>query len=506
MNTRHDQSPASGRPGRAGRRACRAALDRCALALWALLPLAGGCDLGQRPGAGSARGLIVIAVDGLRADHLSCLGYDRQTTPRLDRWAEEGVLFEAAFSAAPLRVPAHSALLSGSDPNLARREVPQWLEATLDQTWLLPARVPRLPLELAGLGFQTAAFSAHPEFSRVFGLGVGFQSFVTPWEEDGQIVPAERLLALAQQWIESQDPAVDWFCYLELADLERALTRPEPAEATRFAPRPELGFLPPIGTERPALFALPPERYDGSLRTVGEFEARYDGALFELDQAIGRWLDVLDAEGRLERTSLCVVGSYGMQFGEAGLFADHGRLSMADLRVPVLLLPARELSLARRGRRAELFSAMDLAPTLLGLFGAAAPVGMLGADRLSADAAPREHCFASCAIQGGYAAISDSHCLELVLGAAVATPTLRRAWYGDLAEHLGEGQERLYAWRETPFPPLAGGPPPDPALAGPLRSAATGYIEAVEGLRVRYQEPLIRLGFADRAALESTPP
>jgi arylsulfatase len=477
-----------------------------AAALALLLPLAAGCELGVRPSTGAGRGLVVIAVDGLRADHLSCLGYDRMTTPRLDRWADDGVLFEAAFSAAPLRVPAHSALLSGSDPNLARREVPQWLEATLDQTWLLPPRVPRLPLELAGLGFQTAAFSAHPEFSRVFGLGVGFQTFVTPWEQDGQIVPAAQLLGLAQQWIESQDPGADWFCYLELADLERALTRPEPAEETRFAPRPELGYLPPVGTERPALFALPPERFDGSLRTVGEFEARYDGALFELDQAIGRWLDVLAAEGRLERTSLCLVGSYGMQFGEAGLYADHGRLSMADLRIPVLILPAAELSLARRGRRPELFSAIDLAPTLLGLYGAPAPAGMIGADRLAAAAAPREHCFSSCAIQGGYAAISENHCLELVLGAAVASPTLRRAWYGDLAAHVGEARERLYDWRATPFPPLAGGPPPEPLLAEPLRAAAARYIDAVEQLRELYQEPLMRLGFADRAALESTPP
>jgi arylsulfatase len=475
-------------------------------AVWLALWLFSSCGLGPAPNADGGRGLLVIAIDGLRADHLSCYGYDRETTPRLDGLVAEGVLFRHAFSAAPLRVPAHCALLSGSDPNLARRQVPQWLEATLDQTWLLPAAVPRLPLELAELGFETVAFSAHPEFSRVFGLGVGFQDFVAPWEQHGLPVSAAELLSQANQWILGRPPDTDWFCYLELNDLELALNQPSPSASTHFAPRESLNYLPPIGTERPALFALPPERFDGALRSVGEFEARYDGTLFELDQALGHWLDELDAAGRLARTTVCVVGSYGMQFGEAGLIADHGRLSMADLAVPVLLLPAAELAVQRRGPRDELFSTLDLAPSLLGLYGRAAPASMVGQDRLAPGASAREYCFASCAIQGGYAAISEDLCLELTFGGAVASEALTRAWFGDLQSHAGAVGERLYEWRQQRFPPLSASPISDPTRAGPLRVAAASYIESIEKLRERYQEPLLRLGFRDREALEGAPP
>jgi Sulfatase len=437
------------------------------------------CGVGTGPSdGGGGRGLLVIAIDGLRADHMSSYGYARRTTPRLDALVSEGVLFEHAFSAAPLRVPAHCALLSGSDPNLARRQVPQWLEATLDQTWLLPSAVPRLPLELAELGFETAAFSSHPEFSRVFGLGVGFHAFVAPWEELGRQVRAVELLGLANQWILGRKPSADWFCYLQLNDLEQALDRPSPSASTHFEPREALNYLPPIGTERPALFALPPQRFDGALRTVGEYEARYDGTLFELDQALGQWLDELQAAGRMARTTVCVVGSFGMQFGEAGLIADHGRISMADLHVPVLLLPATELALSRRGVRQELFSTLDLAPSLLGLFGAQAPGAMVGADRLSATAPAREHCFASCAIQGGYAAISEDLCLELTFAGAVASEALERSWFGDLHKHPGVAGERLYEWRQQRFPPLAESPIVDPGRADPLRTAAAAYFDS----------------------------
>ncbi|MCP4708511.1 MAG: sulfatase-like hydrolase/transferase, partial [Planctomycetes bacterium] len=60
--------------------------------------------------------VILISIDTCRADHLSCYGFDRPTTPNIDELARQGVLFEKAFSPVPLTLPAHCSMLTGTYP------------------------------------------------------------------------------------------------------------------------------------------------------------------------------------------------------------------------------------------------------------------------------------------------------------------------------------------------------------------------------------------------------
>src|SRR5262245_48323094 len=89
-------------------------------ALLAGLSLAPAC--GPQPGGErTGRGVLVVVVDALRADHVSHLGYSRRTTPYLDLLAAGGTSFRSAYSASPEVLGAHAAILSGCDPMLARR-------------------------------------------------------------------------------------------------------------------------------------------------------------------------------------------------------------------------------------------------------------------------------------------------------------------------------------------------------------------------------------------------
>ena len=73
------------------------------LSLWAVL---------GRPLQGE--NILLVSVDTLRADRLSCYGYQRNHTPNIDRWAAEGVLFRKAYTEFPLTLPAHSTILTGT--------------------------------------------------------------------------------------------------------------------------------------------------------------------------------------------------------------------------------------------------------------------------------------------------------------------------------------------------------------------------------------------------------
>lgn len=453
-----------------------------------------GCALEDRslpPG----HGVLVIAIDGLRADHLASFGYDRRTMPKLDELARDGVLFEHTFAAAPQRVPSHASLLTGSDPNLARRKVPQWLEVSLEQSWFLPAAMPRLGVEFLVGGAATAAFTDHPDLAVGFGFASGFQTFEPLWERGpGDDPGADHLVTRTLQWVRSQERSRDWLAYVHVADLERAWSQPDPRWDTFFEPRPEWDTVPPVGSTEPSLFAIPPSRFAGGVLTLGQYETRYDGALRRLDAALYRCLEGLDAAGRLEHTTIAVVGTYGVQFGEAGLLLDAGRLSVADLKVPFLLRPAPARFGNVGGRRvAGITSLIDVAPTLLDMSGHQVPRAMQGQSLwpavLGGEPSPRRHAFASCAIQSGYAAFGESQAIEVLFFGPDTRLATTAAWYGDLEARAETTEERFYDWRKDPFPPLwaPSGLTYDETLE--LKAAAVAWVDGVEVLRRAVQDP-----------------
>ena len=72
--------------------------------------LLGACS---DPPAPAPPHIVLISIDTLRADHLSCYGYSRKTSPRIDALAQQGVLFERALSTTSWTLPAHASMLTG---------------------------------------------------------------------------------------------------------------------------------------------------------------------------------------------------------------------------------------------------------------------------------------------------------------------------------------------------------------------------------------------------------
>ena len=59
--------------------------------------------------------IVLLGIDSLSADHMSCYGYDRLTTPHIDRFAQSGTLFERTYSAHIPTTPAYGSMLTGMD-------------------------------------------------------------------------------------------------------------------------------------------------------------------------------------------------------------------------------------------------------------------------------------------------------------------------------------------------------------------------------------------------------
>jgi arylsulfatase A-like enzyme len=423
--------------------------------------LVAGCGLA---GGEAAPGVLVIVVDGLRADRLSCLGYDQPTTPAMDELAEDGVLFTQAFTASPLVLPAHVSLFTGCDPIVARRFVPGEYEGFEERRWRIPRLVPHMAVELMAAGYRTAAFLDDPLLDPLYGFGSGFQKYVVLREEeveetDHTTVLTRRLL----QWLRERDRDEKWFAYLHLADLERFWKRPDRLFDRYFPADPKLDEIPPVGHTDSVFFAIPNSRWRGDSKTIGEYEASYAGHLLKLNEQLRDVFARLRSMGRYENTTIVLVGSFGVQFGEAGLYLRAGRYSMADLHVPWIIRPRRgQAEGLQRGMKVDsIVSTIDLAPTLLALEHVPEPAGMHGVSQAAyvqgsspPVVAPRQFAFASCGMQAGCAVIGQRFCLEYLQPDKLDDASLKRSWFGDSAANP-ETSVRFYDRLTDPYPSLA---------------------------------------------------
>lgn len=297
--------------------------------------------------------ILVIVVDTLRADHLSAYGYTRPTSPNLERLAQQGVLFENAFSTSPWTLPSHASLLTGQYPyERGARD-----RKALNSRFLTIAEV------LRARGYRTAAFSANLFwFTRQQGFGRGFIRFEDYFHSKldmawrtlygGKLnsfvlrrlgfedVPGRRrasdINSSVQRWID-RDRDKPFFVFLNYFDVHSPYLPLQPYRS-RFSKQKNPGGILNnfVGRLRPRM--TPTERQ-------GEIDA-YDGAISYVDHQIGDLLAQLRRRGLAKKTLVVITSDHGELFGEHDLFL-HGNALYRDLiHVPLLFwwpghVPAR---------------------------------------------------------------------------------------------------------------------------------------------------------------------
>lgn len=455
---------------------------------------------GARSSTGVAPGVLLLVVDELRADHLGAYGYDRDTTPGLDELAREGLRFEQVFASAPLLIPAHVAVLTGCEPGVARRFLGREFEGLNERRWGIPARAPRLAVEFLAAGYATAAFVDHERLSAGYGFGLGFQRYeildkasAEDWEGPPSTRPVDHFL----KWLGTVPPSRPWFAYVHLNQLERSWSEPNNGSEGYFQPRPELAYIPPVANTDSVFFAVPRSRWRGGVRSLGQYEAAYDDQIRGIDAEIERLCASLRRQGRYEATSLHVLGTCGLQFGEAGMILSSGRYSLADLAVPWILRPRAGLDAALARCVPGLVSTLDVAPTLLALEGLAVPRDMRGRSQAAALREPatagtaRPFVFASCGLQEGCAVIGASHVLEYLFPRGTADAQLRRSWTGEWSDLAMQPRLNLYDRKRTPAALLEGEESLMREAELPAyRAAAVEWLRQMNDMRLALQGPV----------------
>jgi choline-sulfatase len=185
------------------------------------------------------RSLLLITIDTLRADHLSCNGAGNVTTPNLDRLARAGVNFTRARAQAPLTLPSHASILTGVYP--PAHGIRDNGSSRLSESQTTLGEV------LRSRGYETAAFIGSFVLDRRFGLAQGFDLYddeVSTTPESLESFEAERNAeAVAnsfETWLSTEERQGPFFAWLHFYDPHAPYAPPEPF-ASRFRTDPYAG-------------------------------------------------------------------------------------------------------------------------------------------------------------------------------------------------------------------------------------------------------------------------
>ena len=279
--------------------------------------------------------VILLSADALRADHLSCYGYHRDTSPVLDEFAEESIRFTNAYSASSHTREAVPALLTGKYPDVA-----------IDSKYHLASDT--IASTLSEEGFATAGFHSNPFVSRAYGFDRGFDVF-----DDDLHLGQHKLIALAQRaldkfrnrhyaraeeinerslnWIDSLDDGKPFFLWNHYMDTHGPY-EPPGEYATLYS---DDGGK---GKDVQSLY----QRAIDDPDSITEEERQllidlYDGEIRYNDMRIGEFLDELRERDLLENSLLIFTADHGDAFYEHGYYEHPRYLHDEITHVPLLV-------------------------------------------------------------------------------------------------------------------------------------------------------------------------
>jgi len=310
--------------------------------------------------------ILLIAIDSIRADHMSCYGYDRLTTPHIDKFAQSGILFENTFSPHIPTTPAYASMLTGLDCFGTQ------VVALRHQGPLRP-EAPTAAEIFRRYGYNTTSvgFKGNPS-SRGFDSYIefpGWGSFA-----QGRSPKAQNLNDVTMPELERLNcEDKPWFVMLRHMDPHAPYLPPEPYERMFYHGDecdPANRSMDPVLSFKP--FAdffkswMPPGITDKDYVI-----AQYDGAIAYMDACIQSIFEALDSMGILDNTIIALNGDHGETLYDHELWFDHHGIFDNVLHVPLIIrYPDR---IPTGGRLSGFNQHKDLLPTLLDLAGIPIP-------------------------------------------------------------------------------------------------------------------------------------
>ena len=306
-----------------------------------ILAVPWGCGRTERPN------VLVITVDTLRADRVGCYGFELAHTPAIDGLAREGVRCTNAATSAPITLPAHCSIMTGLYPPA---------HGVRDNgNYALGPEAVTLAERLAAAGYRTAAFVSAAVLARRYGLDQGFEVYDDDlWAEDEPALfmfrdrpaprTADRAVAWLEEWAKGKE-SQPFFLWVHFFDPHQPY-QVRSLELTALTPTP------------------------------------YDAEIAQADRGVGRIIDWLRQQRRLDETLVVLTADHGESLGEHGEPTHGIFIYDATIHVPLIwrLPPAFPAGATYDGPVRHI----DIVPTILAVLGLSGGETTQGLDLLPA--------------------------------------------------------------------------------------------------------------------------
>jgi len=305
----------------------------------------------SRPGR-KGRKVVLISIDTLRADHLGCYGYGKDTSPNSDALARDAALFVNTYAPSPWTLPSHVSLLTSLS---CFRHGVNLDSATIDRSR------PTLADILRSNGFYCAAVTGGGFVGAVFGFSKGFDLYTQ--SENSLIDSAAMTFDSAAKWIdENRDK--DFFLFIHTYQPHGPYVPPPPYDTMFLDPDP-LWTMIDVGNHiggPKGVFKELPEKERRNI--VG----LYDGEIRSTDESlVGPLVAKLKSLKIYDETMIVLTSDHGEEFFEHGSWEHGHALYDESLKVPLIIkFPNSKF----RGKRVEPFVRLiDVMPTVMDVYG-----------------------------------------------------------------------------------------------------------------------------------------
>ncbi len=302
--------------------------------------------------------ILYIDIDTLRPDHLGCYGYHRDTSPNIDRLAQEGTRFENCYVTDAPCLPSRSALWSGRNGfhtgvvNHGGVAAQPFIEGAKRSfvgefgrtSWMYALRL---------AGYRTVSVSPFGERHSAWHWYAGLNEVYNPGKFGAEV--ADDVTPLALDWLQRNAQEDDWFLHVNYWDPHTPYRTP-PEFGNPFSDDPLPDWLTeemrqrgwdsygPHSPQEPAGwdvgdsrdFPRVPAQLD-SMQAVRQWIDGYDVGIRYADEHLGRLLAALEQAGVLDETVVIVSSDHGENHGELNVWGDHHSADHVTCRVPLII-------------------------------------------------------------------------------------------------------------------------------------------------------------------------
>lgn len=326
---------------------------------------------------------LFLDLDTLRADHLGCYGYERNTSPNIDAISREAVRFTNYYTSDAPCLPQRSSLLTGQFGIRHGCVDHGGKYASIQPD---PDRLFKHPLEKEGLwgiwrhsGYRTVTISPFITRHSSWHWGTGFDEIHCTQGTAGACPPAEAAMPKVMKWLEENGSEDNWMLHINLWDAHTPYQTPEdypnhfeedplPEWITQDIIDEHQKLAGPHCIQEISMYSDKTDpgypKQPGRVNDMSDMRKLFDGydlGIRYMDDKIGEIVERLKALGIYDDTAIIITSDHGENMGELGIYAEHATADHITCRLPMII---KHPEITKNSVLERLYYNIDLVPTL----------------------------------------------------------------------------------------------------------------------------------------------